>query len=79
MRQVVRASLPLGRGVVLDPFMGAGSTVAAGIAVGYQSIGIELDPVFFRMAQEAIPKLAALQVSGTVGMRGTNLAQPLLF
>lgn len=79
MRQIVRASLPLGRGEVLDPFMGAGSTIAAGIAVGYQSIGIELDPVFFRIAQEAIPKLAALQVSGTVGMRGADLAQSLLF
>jgi len=29
MRQLVRAALPLGRGVILDPFMGAGSTVAA--------------------------------------------------
>ena len=29
MRQVVRAALPLGEGVVLDPFMGGGSTIAA--------------------------------------------------
>jgi DNA modification methylase len=29
MRQIVRASLPLGSGIVLDPFMGAGSTIAA--------------------------------------------------
>ena len=29
MRQLVRASLPLGKGVVLDPFMGAGSTIGA--------------------------------------------------
>src|SRR6266567_2772613 len=42
MRQIVRASLPLGEGVVLDPFTGGGSTIAAAIAVGYQSIGIEL-------------------------------------
>ncbi|MFI5298755.1 MAG: DNA-methyltransferase, partial [Polyangiales bacterium] len=40
MRQLVRAALPLGRGVVLDPFSGGGSTIAAAIAVGYQSIGI---------------------------------------
>lgn len=32
MRQIVRASLPLGEGLVLDPFMGAGSTIAAAIA-----------------------------------------------
>jgi site-specific DNA-methyltransferase (adenine-specific) len=62
MRQIVRASLPRGIGTVLDPFMGAGSTIAACLAVGYDSIGIELDPVFFQMAQSAIPLLASLQV-----------------
>jgi site-specific DNA-methyltransferase (adenine-specific) len=60
MRQVVRASLPLGVGTVLDPFMGGGSTIAAALAVGYESIGIESDPVFYRMAERAIPKLAEL-------------------
>ena len=34
MRQLVRGSLPLGKGVILDPFMGAGSTVAAASAMG---------------------------------------------
>lgn len=64
MRQIVRASLPLDAGVVLDPFMGGGSTIAAAIAVGYESIGIESDPLFFKMATEAIPKLAALTING---------------
>ena len=45
---------------MLDPFMGGGSTIAAALAVGYESIGIESDPVFFRMAEQAIPKLAEL-------------------
>ena len=58
MRQVVRASLPLGVGTVLDPFMGGGSTIAAAVAVGYESIGIEDDPLFYRMAKRAIPRLA---------------------
>jgi DNA modification methylase len=58
MRQIVRASLPLGEGVVLDPFMGSGSTIAAAIAVGYQSIGIESDPTFFEIAAKAIPALS---------------------
>src|SRR5690606_30768376 len=62
MRQVVRAALPLGEGIVLDPFAGAGSTLAAANAVGYTSIGIELDPEYFAMAQRAIPELAALDV-----------------
>ena len=60
MRQIVRASLPLGKGVVLDPFLGGGSTVAAAVSVGYESIGIELDPAFLRMATAAIPRLASL-------------------
>jgi site-specific DNA-methyltransferase (adenine-specific) len=60
MRQLVRAALPLGRGVVLDPFMGAGATVAACVAVGYHGIGIELDPAYFATAQAAIPALARL-------------------
>ena len=62
MRQIVRASLPLGLGVVIDPFMGGGSTIAAAIAVGYDSIGIEIDPVFFKIAEQAIPHLADLHV-----------------
>lgn len=60
MRQIVRASLPLGRGVVLDPFMGAGATIAAAVSVGYESVGIEVDPAFFKMAERAIPLLAKL-------------------
>ncbi len=62
MRQIVRAALPLGEGIVLDPFMGGGSTIAAACSVGYRSIGIEHDPEFFAMARQAIPKLAALRL-----------------
>jgi DNA modification methylase len=61
MRQIVRASLPLGIGVVLDPFMGGGSTIAAAVAVGYDSVGIEIDPVFFKIAEQAISRLAELE------------------
>ncbi|WAS92907.1 DNA-methyltransferase [Nannocystis punicea] len=60
MRQLVRAALPLGRGVVLDPFMGGGSTIAAAVAVGYESVGVEVDPEFFAAAEAGIPRLAAL-------------------
>jgi site-specific DNA-methyltransferase (adenine-specific) len=63
LRELVRAALPLGRGVVLDPFMGSGSTIAAATALGYDSIGIELDATFFRLAKRAIPTLAALPVA----------------
>jgi site-specific DNA-methyltransferase (adenine-specific) len=62
MREVVRAVLPLGEGLVVDPFAGAGSTLAAAEAVGYKSIGLEKDEHYFKMACRAIPKLAALRV-----------------
>lgn len=64
LRQVVRGSLPLGKGVVLDPFAGSGSTLAAAEAVGYESVGVEKDPEYFRIARKAIPGLARLQTNG---------------
>lgn len=73
MRQIVRASLPLGVGVVLDPFMGGGATIAAAVSVGYESVGVELDPVFFNAASDAIPKLARLNGNGKANSkRGTQ-------
>ena len=70
LRQVVRAVLPLGEGVVLDPFAGSGSTLAAANAVGYDSIGVEKDRDYFLVAREAVPKLTAYAVSG-VAENGT--------
>lgn len=65
LRQLVRAVLPLGEGLILDPFAGAGSTLAAAEAVGYKSIGIEKDKHFFDIACDSIPKLARLKINGT--------------
>jgi site-specific DNA-methyltransferase (adenine-specific) len=59
LRQIVRGVLPLGRGIVLDPFAGSGSTLAAAEAVGYESIGVERDMEFFALAANAIPRLAS--------------------
>jgi DNA modification methylase len=61
LRQVVRAVLPLGKGIVLDPFAGSGSTVAAACAVGYAALGVERDPAYFTMAQAAVPRLRELE------------------
>lgn len=58
LRQVVRGVLPLGQGIVLDPFCGSGSTLAAAEAVGYRSIGVERDAHYFELACNAVPRLA---------------------
>jgi DNA modification methylase len=60
MRIIVRALLPLGQGIILDPFMGSGSTLAAAHAIGYESIGLEVDSEYFALAEKSIPRLAAL-------------------
>jgi DNA modification methylase len=67
LRQIVRAALPLGDGVILDPFMGSGSTVAAASACGLTSIGLEVNEDYFAMATKAIPKLAEYEPNGTNG------------
>ncbi len=69
LRQVVRAALPFGEGVLLDPFMGSGSTIAACAACGLRSIGLEIDEEYFALAREAIPRLTTLTVTETDGPR----------
>ena len=69
LRQVVRASLPLGEGIVLDPFAGSGSTLAAAVAVGYESVGVELDPEYIKIAQAAIPRLSTIPVGAAQSSR----------
>lgn len=60
MRQIVSAVLPLSKGVILDPFMGSGSTIAAATALRLRSIGVEIAPEYYRLAKTAIPRLAKL-------------------
>lgn len=64
MRQVVAAVLPLQRGVILDPFMGAGATIASADHLKLRSIGIEISSEYFAMARRAIPRLSSLHGSG---------------
>jgi site-specific DNA-methyltransferase (adenine-specific) len=72
LRILVRALLPLGGGLVLDPFMGSGSTIAAASCLGYDSIGIEIDSEFYSLAERAIPQLASLYP----GMTGETIECP---
>lgn len=80
MRQIVRGVLPLGEGLVLDPFAGSGSTLAAANAVGYESIGIEKDEKYFTMAKSAIPQLTSLKIGAVLPKAGkSSSAEASLF
>lgn len=63
MRQVVRAALPLGIGIVYDPFAGSSSTLAAAAANGYLAIGTDRDAGYYALAREAFLPLATLPVT----------------
>jgi site-specific DNA-methyltransferase (adenine-specific) len=69
MRQIVAAVLPLGKGVIVDPFAGSGATLAAAEVLGCRSIGIESNKTYFKMAQKAIPRLVALGNGNSGGGR----------
>ncbi|MBI5668166.1 MAG: site-specific DNA-methyltransferase [Chloroflexi bacterium] len=62
LRQIVYAALPLGVGIVADPFMGSGSTIAAAEAVGVCGVGVERNKTFYEMSITAVPLLASLTV-----------------
>jgi site-specific DNA-methyltransferase (adenine-specific) len=49
MRYLCRLVTPPG-GIVLDPFMGSGSTGKAAVPEGFRFIGIELDADYFTIA-----------------------------
>jgi len=63
LRQIVHAALPLGLGIIMDPFSGSGSTVAAAEAIGVLSIGTERHVGYFEMSRRAVPKLAGLETA----------------
>jgi site-specific DNA-methyltransferase (adenine-specific) len=67
LRRLVYMALPLGEGIIVDPFMGSGSTVAAAEAVGVYCIGIERYLDYYEMSLSAIPKLAAIETQDEIG------------
>jgi hypothetical protein len=60
LRVLARSLLPIGEGVILDPFCGSGSTIAACNAIGYESIGIEVDDHYYSCLEENIRKFSLL-------------------
>lgn len=72
LRPIVYASVPLGTGVIADPFAGSGSTVAAALAVGVTCIGVEKRSDYYADAKSAIPKLAALPTTSGLLAHGLS-------
>lgn len=50
--------------IILDPFMGVGSTGAAAIQLGRKFIGMDIDPAYFNAARQRIAEELASQTQG---------------
>lgn len=70
LRSLVRAALPLREGVILDPFAGSGSTLAAANHVGYSSVGVERSRRYVDVARDAIAPLEAIRCPSTPSSPG---------
>jgi site-specific DNA-methyltransferase (adenine-specific) len=68
MRYLCRLITPP-NGVILDPFMGSGSTGKAALLEGFSFIGCELSPEYFEIAKARINAVQK-QESNTVAKRG---------
>ena len=73
LRILARTLLPLGTGIVLEPFAGSGSTIAACEVVGYESVGVELDEHHFVRLEDNIHRLSKLYSR----FKGDNLVMPV--
>jgi site-specific DNA-methyltransferase (adenine-specific) len=60
MRYLCRLVTPPG-GIVLDPFMGSGSTGKGAIAEGFSFVGCELDPEYVEIARARIASVGDVQ------------------
>jgi site-specific DNA-methyltransferase (adenine-specific) len=60
LRKLVAGVLPLGEGIVLDPFAGSGSTLASANAIVFRSVCVELRARYVDLARIAIPQLGRL-------------------
>lgn len=66
MRAIVRGMLPIGAGLVYDPFTGGGSTLAAAHHLGLPSVGTEMDAEYAALAAAAIPRLSAFEPASSI-------------
>jgi hypothetical protein len=79
MRWLVRLAKPPSGGVILDPFMGSGSTGVACVMEGARFIGIEREPEYLRIAEARIKRATRCEPETTVAPDGTRVTQLALF
>jgi site-specific DNA-methyltransferase (adenine-specific) len=79
LRRICHAALPLGEGIILDPFAGSGSTIAAVEALGLTGIGIERHREYYQMACEAVPRLKRIEIPVVDCDTAAHGDQPSLF
>ena len=74
MRLLSYIALPLGTGLLVDPFSGSGSTIAAAEAVGVHAFGIERHRPYFDISKYAVPALAKVKskTDGLLGLTDTR-------
>src|SRR5260370_32285350 len=48
---MIGEALPNGRGIVLDPFMGSGTTIGEALRLGHRAIGVEINPFAVAVGQ----------------------------
>lgn len=78
MRYLCRLVTPPG-GVVLDPFMGSGSTGKAAVLEGLQFVGIEREAEYLAIARDRISYAEALCVSGAERLEPATARDPHTF
>ena len=63
MEYLCRLVTPPGGGLILDPFMGSGSTGIGALSTGNRFVGIELEPESFETARQRIETISASETT----------------
>ena len=79
MQWLVRLAKPPGGGVILDPFMGSGSTGVACVLEGVDFVGIEREAEFLEIAGARIKRAHRLGREVVKGRDGSTMVQHGLF
>ena len=62
IERLIRCFTQLSDGVILDPFLGSGSTLVAAQSLGREGVGFELYPEFIRLARKRLKAAPAVAI-----------------